>query len=107
MSTDADTAAIIAAVLKGVEELKAEIGSMREDVSKIGPMREDMSSMSRMLTAQQKKLDNLSSDVDAVNRTVRAIETLPVPYGRPKSFVSATEYHSVSNPVRVKQGYQG
>ena len=49
----------------------------------------------------------LSAQLDKVSRTVNAIETMPVPYGRPKAYVSATEFHSVSNPVRVRQGQNG
>ena len=52
-------------------------------------------------------LDSLQLGLDSVKRTVNAIETLPVPYGRPKAYVSATEFQSVSNPVRVRQGQNG
>lgn len=79
---------------------------------------EDLTLLQGMLTqlgdrmdSRISKLDDKVSAIDGrlqkVERTVNAIETLPQPYGRPKSFVSATEFHSVSNPVRSKQGYQG
>jgi hypothetical protein len=54
-----------------------------------------------------RKFKSLENDLGRVDRTVRAIETQPVPYGRPKTFLSATEVHSVSAPIRKGQGYVG
>lgn len=70
-----------------LERLVADVGKLRADL--------------------ETKLGALEVDVNQVKRTVNAIETLPMPYGRPKSYVSATEYHSVSNPKRVRQGFTG
>jgi prophage DNA circulation protein len=53
------------------------------------------------------RVSALERETRSVNRKVDAIETLPQAFGRPKVFHTATEFHSVSHPVRRKQGYQG
>jgi len=52
-------------------------------------------------------LKNLEDDVARMDRSVKAIESFPVPYGRPRTYHSATELHSVVKPVRRRQGYMG
>lgn len=53
------------------------------------------------------EVGSLKQELETVKRTVNAIETFPVPHGRPKTYVAATQYHSVTEPVRVRQGHQG
>ena len=52
-------------------------------------------------------LKNLEDDLARMDRSVKAIESFPVPYGRPRTYHSATELQSVSKPVRRRQGYMG
>ncbi len=66
------------------------------------------------VSAIQSQLDSLQQQVqrqvnlsDSIDRRVSAIESFPVPYGRPKAYHSATEVHSVSNPIRTKVGRYG
>ena len=51
------------------------------------------------------RLALMSENFDRLQRTVNAIESFPVPYGRPKTFHGATEYQSVSGAVRKNVGY--
>jgi hypothetical protein len=57
------------------------------------------------------RMDRMDSDIGdrigRLERTVGAIESFPVPYGRPKSYYSATSMHSVSGAVRRRQSYAG
>lgn len=63
--------------------------------------------LERSVDGLERSVDDLADRTARLERGVNAIETAPVPYGKPKTFVSATDWHSVSNPKRVKQGYQG
>lgn len=87
----------------------ATIRSTMEDVSGKSERRlsEEISGLKISLSELSDKVGSMEGRLRGVERTVNAIETLPTPYGRPKTFVSATEFHSVSNPVLSKQGYQG
>ncbi|MFZ6769785.1 hypothetical protein ACO0LM_22255 [Undibacterium sp. Di26W] len=49
----------------------------------------------------------MNSRLDYVERTMEAINTRPEPYGRPKTFQTATEFHSVSAPIRKYFGHMG
>lgn len=44
---------------------------------------------------------------EKVERNVEAIESFPVPYGRPRRYHTATEVHSVSMAVRKSGGFTG
>ncbi len=50
---------------------------------------------------------DMSERIGRLERTVGAIESFPVPYGRAKSYYSATSMHSVSGAVRRRQSYAG
>lgn len=52
-------------------------------------------------------LKNLEDDVARMDRSVKAIESFPVPYGRPRTYHSATELQSVAKPLRRRQSYMG
>jgi hypothetical protein len=53
------------------------------------------------------KLRPLKQEVARLERSIEAIETMPVPNGRPKTYLSATESHSVTGSRRTNYGYQG
>ncbi len=71
------------------------------------PMNQRLDDLDRRVSAMSENLTSLDGRLQQLARTVNAIETAPAPYGKPKTFHSATEFHSVSAPKRVKQGYQG
>ena len=47
---------------------------------------------------------NLQSDIGRLERHVDAIESAPLPYGRPKAFHSVTKSHSVSGSRLIRSG---
>lgn len=55
----------------------------------------------------EEALRPLKQDIARLERGVEAIETVPVPNGRPKTYLSATEVHSVTGSRRTRYGYQG
>jgi len=73
----------------------------------LNDLRAELREQGQQLREQGQQLRKLEAQTGQIERDMAAIRTLPVPYGRPKTFVSATEMHSVSNPVTAKQGYQG
>jgi hypothetical protein len=81
----------ISASVKGVESRLGTLEAGQADLS---------NSMSRMERDMGERIGRLE-------RTVGAIESFPVPYGRPKSYYSATSMHSVSGAVRRRQSYAG
>ena len=56
--------------------------------------------------ARPMPVDEIKNKLAGLEKMIGAIETPTVPYGRPKSFVSASEFHSVSAPVRRKHGIE-
>jgi hypothetical protein len=84
MSTEKNDAARLADILKELKESFDEVKS-------------GMSRMER----------DMGERIGRLERTVGAIESFPVPYGRPKSYYSATSMHSVSGAVRRRQSYAG
>lgn len=75
---------------RDLELLKADVGTLKMDVGTLG-----------------RDFRNLEDEVARMDRSVKAIESFPVPYGRPRTYHSATELQSVSKPVRRRQGYMG
>ena len=53
------------------------------------------------------RLDGIEERMSSLQRTVHAIEAFPIPYGRPKTFEAATEYHSATDPKRRRLGHMG
>ena len=51
------------------------------------------------------RLTDIEDRFGRMERAVRAIESFPVPYGRPKTFHSVVELHSVSMPLIKRRGY--
>lgn len=80
-------------------ELKTELKTELRDEIRT-EIRAEIAPLKNQVTA-------LSSELASVKRTVDAIETLPVPYGRPKTYFSAVKYHSVTRPKIVRLGRQG
>jgi hypothetical protein len=98
MSTEKNDAARLADILK---ELKESFDEVKSGMSRMGSdIDEVKSGMSRMERDMGERIGRLE-------RTVGAIESFPVPYGRPKSYYSATSMHSVSGAVRRRQSYAG
>lgn len=64
-----------------------------------------MGSFDTKMTEVDNHVKRMNENFDRLQRTVNAIESFPVPYGRPKTFHGATEYHSVSGAVRKNAGY--
>jgi hypothetical protein len=63
-------------------------------------MREDFAALKQGSAATR-------DDIESLKRAVRAIESFPMPNGRPKTFLSAAEVQSVSGSKRTKYSYQG
>jgi hypothetical protein len=78
-------------------ELKAEINAVKSEVT----------SVQVKITRLEKSFDSMQEDFGRLDRTVSAIESAPVPYGRPKTLHRATEYQSVSRPITKRLGYSG
>lgn len=80
----------------------------RELAAKFASFRtENSQELAEQLGSLNRGLRNLEDEVARMDRSVKAIESFPVPYGRPRTYHSATELQSVSKPVRRRQGYMG
>jgi hypothetical protein len=80
-----------------------------EDSNQIRPLLDKILEQNRKL---EEKLDwvmeTFSDRFDTTDRKILAIETFPKPnIGRPPTFHSATEVHSVSQPIRRRLGHYG
>lgn len=74
---------------------------------KLDPLIRDIKTLTGDVETLKRHFNNLEDEVGRMDRSVKAIESFPVPYGRPRTYHSATELHSVSKPVRRRQGYMG
>jgi len=74
---------------------------------KLEPVIRDLGSIKVDVDTLGRHFRNLEDEVARMDRSVKAIESFPVPYGRPRTYHSATELHSVVKPVRRRQGYMG
>ena len=81
-------------VKRNMDELKIDVASVKSD---LGSVRTEVKS----------ELGSVTTELSTVKRTVNAMEAAPQPYGRPKTYHSVTEAHSVSDARRFRQGYQG
>ena len=74
---------------------------------KLEPVIRDLGALKVDVDSLGRHFRNLEDDVARMDRSVKAIESFPVPYGRPRTYHSATELQSVSKPSRRRQGYMG
>lgn len=93
------------------EQLAQQLVPLRQDISSLtassAAVEKRLAGVEGRLSDIENRVGEMEKDLGSVRRTVNAIESLPVPYGRPKSYFSATEFHSVSKPVRTRQGPYG
>lgn len=70
-----------------------------------------MASVERSISELETKLGNqierLDGRIQYVELTLQTLDRLPPLIRRPKSFQAATELHSVSAPIRKRQGQMG
>lgn len=78
-----------------------------EQEAVLDAIRQLQATVDQRIGSLEAEMRTVMGSVESLRRTVDAIESRPVPYGRPKIFHTATEFHSVSHPVRRKLGYQG
>jgi predicted nuclease with TOPRIM domain len=100
------------ALLRALGELSGRMDSAQRELASrldrdMAKLNGDMAKLNGDMAKLSQDVSALSNRVDNVQRTVKAIESFPAPYGRPKTFVRATEFHSVSDPIRTIQGHVG
>lgn len=65
-------------------------------------------SLEELEERSKSQFKDIGDRFDRMDRKITAIETLPTPMlPRPRSYISATEMHSVSDPVRRRMGHYG
>lgn len=74
---------------------------------KLEPVIRDLGALKMNVDTLGRRFQNLEDEVARLDRSVKAIESFPVPYGRPRTYHSGTELQSVSKPVRRRQSYMG
>jgi hypothetical protein len=63
--------------------------------------------MEQQLTSLQSNFTSVQQEVAGLKRSVVALESFPVPNGRPKQYLSAADTQSVTGSTRVRYGHQG
>jgi chromosome segregation ATPase len=87
-----------------IQPLEAQL---QAQVSELSSLNRKVGTVDEQLTGLSRKVSSLEDETKSMKRAVDSFESFPQPYGRPKTYHTATEFHSVSNPVRKKLGYQG
>lgn len=88
-------------------ELEQVLAAISVLTGEVGALRDDVGGLRKVVNGLDCSVSELRGEVTWLKRSVVTLESAPAPYGRPKTFVTATEVHSVSHPTRVNLGYQG
>lgn len=94
---------LLADALKGVESrLEARLQGIETQVTTVQKDLDTLKVATKELTDNMK---DTRERLGRLERNVQAIESLPVPYGRPKVFQRGTEYQSVSGGRTKRLGH--